>query len=1475
MRSWLSSAPIAVRLVVSCVILTTGLSGCSNGSGASGSSSSGSSSGTGTTTGTGTTVAASPTVTAVSPATVVAGATATTLTITGTNFGSTSTVQVGSAVVPTTLVSATQLTAAVPPAQLASGALLPVIVLNASATSVGGAVVNLEVDNPSPTLTQFTPVTLLASTAGTILAVTGTGFVPTTTIQVNGAARSTAFVSGTQVNVLLTTADLAASGTLQLTAVNGLPGGGTSAAASLPVNNPVPMAASLSPSTVTTGTTTPTTITVTGTGFVPGAAALVGTSARASTVVSSTQLTFALTAADMAASVRLPIYVQNPAPGGGTSTPALALTVAAVTPTPVITSVTPTAFVAGSAASSITVVGTNLVAGCIVQWNGSALSTTSYTSNLNPTYLSGAVPANLIATTGSASVTANCPTATPSLSNAIRVAINNPPVPTLTAISPGSGPINTATKLTFAGTGFNSGSTVSLNGVVLSGATVSGSTSISVTVPASSLLLPGNSTFTVTTPAPGGGTSNGLTYTAYIPLVSNSMVYNPVDGLLYASIPGSVGTPLGNSVVSVDPATGAMGAPIFVGSEPNKLAVSSDGKTLWVGLDGSSAVRRVDLSSKTAGLQFSLPTTNNGIYNNPSTTLALAALPGSSTSVFVSTSTSGAPMLYDNGVLRGTTPTSSSYSYPYALQVDGTRSEVYAAGSGYSTYTYSSTGLTSKANNTSISPASSTYDEVQLLGGKLYTDTGKVYDAESGSLLGTLYLTGTTITSGTTLADSTLNKIFVLNNSTQYSLSYNQIQVFSLADYTSNGTTIPVNVSYDSTYLNGTPKRLTRWGANGLAFQVPYGIYSLRSNTVADLSGSSADLGVAVTTGGSTLTGASTTFTAKVTNNGPATATDTVLTLTPPAIGSGVSAVPSSGVCSAALSCSLGSLANGGSASVVLTVLQTTAGSSAVTAAVSGSTPDGTSSNNTATGTVTVTGNDFSLPPAIASLSPAAIQSGAADTVLTVNGSGFNSASTVKLGTASLNTSYVSGTKLTAIVPAANLASLGWGAVSVSTPAPGGGNSNSLPLTVYKVLTAGINHILYDPYSRQIMASVGSGSSTLTGNSIAAITPETGTFSTPVSIGSQPTNLGLSSDGQILYTTLSGAQSVARFNMLTRQADFTVKIPAPNTYDTVALRGVTVQPGTEDTVVLDLAAFTGNGIYDFNPTAQTVTMRGMASGPYTGSCTQFLDATNVFAFDTDTSGASLYHYTLGSAGFATTSNGSRYANSTLNRFGCFKLSGGLAYAINGGIANPLPNPALQVATLPLNTTYNSSFNSLFGFVPDASLQRAFYPAAISSPTSSTYDGIAAYNLSNYQLAATLPLNMNTTEGSTSYAQVDMVRWGQDGLAVLTSGGHIYLLRGPVVVPQLLGSNTAAALSSLSSSSVTHGTGNTVLTLTGSNFVPGVAVLLNGAYRTTTILDSTHLSVAIPASDLSVAGSATLTAVNPGASASGALTLTIN
>jgi hypothetical protein len=101
------------------------------------------------------------------------------------------------------------------------------------------------------------------------------------------------------------------------------------------------------------------------------------------------------------------------------------------------------------------------------------------------------------------------------------------------------------------------------------------------------------------------------------------------------------------------------------------------------------------------------------------------------------------------------------------------------------------------------------------------------------------------------------------------------------------------------------------------------------------------------------------------------------------------------------------------------------------------------------------------------------------------------------------------------------------------------------------------------------------------------------------------------------------------------------------------------------------------------------------------------------------------------------------------------------------------------------------------------------------------------------------------------------------------------MRGPFVLPEWSTANPTPALTSVSPASATAGSGNLVLTILGSGFVPGAVMRWNGAERTTTFVDSTHLTVAIPESDLSQHGSATLDANNPGSGNSNSISFLIN
>ncbi len=82
--------------------------------------------------------------------------------------------------------------------------------------------------------------------------------------------------------------------------------------------------------------------------------------------------------------------------------------------------------------------------------------------------------------------------------------------------------------------------------------------------------------------------------------------------------------------------------------------------------------------------------------------------------------------------------------------------------------------------------------------------------------------------------------------------------------------------------------------------------------------------------------------------------------------------------------------------------------------------------------------------PVASSLAPASVIAGGSDFVLAVNGSGFAYGSVVRWNGQDRPTTLVSGTTLTAAIAAADIAAAGSAAVTVFTPAPGGGHVDGL-----------------------------------------------------------------------------------------------------------------------------------------------------------------------------------------------------------------------------------------------------------------------------------------------------------------------------------------------------------------------------------------------------------------------------------------------
>lgn len=92
----------------------------------------------------------------------------------------------------------------------------------------------------APRISHLTPASLSIGSPRFNLTVTGSNFNTATVVYFNGSTRPTTFLSATQVRASIAPEDVAVAGTGQITVVNAPPGGGTSNAVPLVVNEPNP-----------------------------------------------------------------------------------------------------------------------------------------------------------------------------------------------------------------------------------------------------------------------------------------------------------------------------------------------------------------------------------------------------------------------------------------------------------------------------------------------------------------------------------------------------------------------------------------------------------------------------------------------------------------------------------------------------------------------------------------------------------------------------------------------------------------------------------------------------------------------------------------------------------------------------------------------------------------------------------------------------------------------------------------------------------------------------------------------------------------------------------------------------------------------------------------------------------------------------------------------------------------------------------
>ena len=175
--------------------------------------------------------------------------------------------------------------------------------------------------------------------------------------------------------------------------------------------------------------------------------------------------------------------------------------------------------------------------------------------------------------------------------------------------------------------------------------------------------------------------------------------------------------------------------------------------------------------------------------------------------------------------------------------------------------------------------------------------------------------------------------------------------------------------------------------------------------------------------------------------------------------------------------------------------------------------------------------------PTLSALSPVSARVGGSTFTLTVTGTGFVPTSVVQWNGSNRPTTFVSNTQITAQISASDIAAFGRVAITVLTPAPGGGTSTSLafnvfPLSRFAYATASGSGRIFT-----LAADPASGRLLYTGYALAE--------------SSNPSSVALHSSGQFAYVlNQQTSGSVSMFKVDTSDGALTLIAPAMPAGDT-------------------------------------------------------------------------------------------------------------------------------------------------------------------------------------------------------------------------------------------------------------------------------------------------------------------------------------
>jgi hypothetical protein len=474
--------------------------------------------------------------------------------------------------------------------------------------------------------------------------------------------------------------------------------------------------------------------------------------------------------------------------------------------------------------------------------------------------------------------------------------------------------------------------------------------------------------------------------------------------------------------------------------------------------------------------------------------------------------------------------------------------------------------------------------------------------------------------------------------------------------------------------------------------------------------------------------------------------------------------------------------------------------------------------------------------------------------------------------------------ELMGTVPASDLATPGSEQVSLSNPEPDGGTSNPISFkvaaapaaTTWVRAVAGVTvgwDMVWDSVHSSLYISTAAQDPKYP-DMLVPIDPVSGAAGSAAPAGSDPEYLSLSSDGSYLWASLFGSNTVQRYVAPGLAKDISIPVPTGLSGSLQEAGNIQAAPVSPHT----LAMVAGDSVYIYDDaTARPTSLPGLASGgPDTGLLQWGNDDSTLYSIQNlAEEGDGIFPLQVSSSGvrWNKTGGGLPVGLSYYNR------QNGLTYAFDGtGVYDTTGDTLIGQFDVPEPDTACTA---------DATLNRYYCLTVYSNSGVDVYQSeLWVFNLSTYALIDRVYFGTlqgesgaNQPNASISGSPRKLLRWGNAGLALLTTSGAeyglpssawtygaggVFLIDGAAVNPNAApdvatGTATAsyAQLSSLSPQSATAGSGDVSVTINGSNFSPDSAACWNCSFLQerllpTTYVNSTQLNVLIPASQLATA-----------------------